>query len=1468
MTATRTHSGATVAFKDGDDNALTNPVTLAVGANVIKAVVTAEDTTTIKTYMVTVTREATTTVCPAPDLAGRAQIWTGTVTVGALDIFDTIFRYGFGSGAGAGMLSDTTFDVGINSYTIDHATVGTGTSPAIPAESLTFSLSDSGLTDADRAALTLHVCGDAFAFSAATYTSEEGDLIDSGHDYEWEDTGLDWSSVTTRTLYLSVRTNSPATGTPTITGTPRVGATLTASTANISDDDGKPSVFEYQWFRVDGSNRTNVGADQRTYTVTDADVGSQIQVEVTFTDDAGNEEGPLTSARTDTVTATTAPPPPTGQSDKQLIWTSPSTCSCPDENVTATQILAQKFSTGSDKGGYRVRSLWVYTSDTAIGRNAARFSLWSAGSDGNPGVEVFAWDFDHWNNSEVLFLTAPDGPATKLDPNTTYFIVAKANGNNTIEIQASRNRDRRQGGGWNIEGRHLESSDSGSSWSSHGKPITFRLRGIVRLSPVRLDALTVTGTQIDPTLKGYTYEGEIPFGTDTVTIDAQPGDTTSTLEYLFPDGSTVHDDTTQSGLQVSPITDRTRVNIKITSADNVWSETYKVRLRRMGNPVQAPATGTISVAGDAVVGGTLEASVRNFNDPNGTFFAEGGRPWHGPDFIRRNYGFHFVWYADRSTSGNTQYIVGQGRQLELTQNMRGRQISVKYAFTDDLDNDESLSSPETGAVRAQPGTSTATTATDEEGAAPLTAQFAAMPAEHDGESKFRFRLVFSDDIFDGTEPLNKNKAVRDALAVTGGVATGSRRVDKTEFDEYWIMVKPSGNGPVTISLSPASSCSTSSVTCTPDGRKLTTPISTRVEGPPGLSVADAEVHEGPGAILEFGVKLSREPSSTVTVEYSTSDGTAQAGADYTAANGTVVFAAGETRKTVEVTVLDDAHDEGSETLTLVLSTPSGAYLADGEATGTIENADPLQQAWLARFGRTVGTHVTDAVSARFFGGGAAASHVTVGGYRLPLGRGHAGRSTSIPSPLAGEGRVRGAPSGSTAAAADSTDRDPTTAVLEEVARVLGLGSGGGAPTDPDSDAGVRWDPRLGQSRTLDVGQTVDLRRLLLGSSFRLSLGADGVDSSRPRLTAWGRVAGTTFDGQDGALTLDGDVLTGTVGVDGEWDRVLLGVAVAHSRGDGSFASLHLEDRGQGDLEQTLTSIHPYLRYAVTDRLDVWGLVGYGWGELEVEMANGDRLETDTALVMGAFGGRGILLAPADTGGFQLATRTDAMLTRTSADAAANTAETAADAHRVRVVLEGSRGVTWADGRTFTPTVELGVRHDWGDAETGFGLELGGRVQYADPNQGLTMEAAVRGLLAHEDSDYQEWGASGTIRIDPGPMGQGLALTLSPTWGTTQSGVDGLWNRQTTAGLAPQSNRRAPSGQLNAELGYGVTAFGTGLLTPYAGTVLTDGADRTYRLGTRWTAVSGLTLALEGHRQEPAGDQPVNQGLRLQVGWGF
>ena len=93
-----------------------------------------------------------------------------------------------------------------------------------------------------------------------------------------------------------------------------------------------------------------------------------------------------------------------------------------------------------------------------------------------------------------------------------------------------------------------------------------------------------------------------------------------------------------------------------------------------------------------------------------------------------------------------------------------------------------------------------------------------------------------------------------------------------------------------------------------------------------VSVADARVEEADGATLDFVVTLDRAASGPVTVEYATADGSARSGDDYTAASGTLTFAAGEMSKTVAVTVIDDSLDEGEETLTLTLSDadPSGA----------------------------------------------------------------------------------------------------------------------------------------------------------------------------------------------------------------------------------------------------------------------------------------------------------------------------------------------------------------------------------------------------------------------------------------------------------------------------------------------------------------------------------------------------------------
>ena len=102
---------------------------------------------------------------------------------------------------------------------------------------------------------------------------------------------------------------------------------------------------------------------------------------------------------------------------------------------------------------------------------------------------------------------------------------------------------------------------------------------------------------------------------------------------------------------------------------------------------------------------------------------------------------------------------------------------------------------------------------------------------------------------------------------------------------------------------------------------------------PVLGVADASADEG--GTLTFAVTLSQAASGTVTVDYTTADGSASAGEDYTAASGTLAFSAGETAKTVAVAALADAAAEDNETITLTLRNASGATIGNASATGTV-----------------------------------------------------------------------------------------------------------------------------------------------------------------------------------------------------------------------------------------------------------------------------------------------------------------------------------------------------------------------------------------------------------------------------------------------------------------------------------------------------------------------------------------------------
>ena len=706
-----------------------------------------------------------------------------------------------------------------------------------------------------------------------------------------------------------------------------------------------------------------------------------------------------------------------------------------------------------------------------------------------------------------------------------------------------------------------------------------------------------------------------------------------------------------------------------------------------------------------------------------------------------------------------------------------------------------------GDRRQLTNTPTATVAGPAPVVVPLTASFVEAPAEHDGETAFKLRIAFSEDISIGFRTFRDR-----SLSVSGGSVKHAKRVDRRK-DLWEVTVKPDSLGDVTVTLEGGRACGTAGAVCTGDGRALSATISTTVLGPAALSVADARVREAEDALLVFEVTLDRARHAAVTVDYVTSDVTARAGEDYTSASGTLTFATGERLKTVEVTVFDDAHDEGEETLTLTLSNPSGAYLADATATGTIENSDHMPKAWMVRFGRTVGSQVVDALNARLDGAGG--SHVTVAGINL-------------------------------------------------------IGAPGLEPQAEDDDPFGHPEWAKNAEREADA-RTITAEDIRLRSAFHLSSGGDGTHEGGPTFTAWGRVVTGGFRAEEDGGTMDGDVTNGLVGFDAEWERALAGIMLSQSSGDGSYRLDPAKGDDAGTVESSLTGVYPYAQVDLNRQVSAWALAGIGSGELTLHQEGKKPMPTDISMRMGAVGVKGQVLDGTGASGLAMNVKSDAMWVGTKSADTSELAPTEGDVTRLRLILQGERTFEAGNGATFTPSAEVGLRHDGGDAETGTGLEVGAGLRYTVG--AVTIEAEARTLLAHEASGYKEWGMSGAIRVTPDASGRGLTLSIAPVWGRTGSAAERLWSARDARALGGDSEFEAGSRiALDAGYGFGL-AHRRGVLTPYAGFTLGDAGNRTVRTGTRWQLGPDAVVALEGSRQASDAGEADNQ-LMLRVALRF
>ena len=559
---------------------------------------------------------------------------------------------------------------------------------------------------------------------------------------------------------------------------------------------------------------------------------------------------------------------------------------------------------------------------------------------------------------------------------------------------------------------------------------------------------------------------------------------------------------------------------------------------------------------------------------------------------------------------------------------------------------------------------------------------------------------------------------------------------------------------------------------------------------------------------------------------------------------------------MSVPILDDGHDEGHETFSLRLSNVAGARAGDLEATGTIENTDRMPKAWNARFGRTVAEQVVMSVQARLEAPRTAGGEATLAGQALP-------------SWAPGSGSAAGA----------GAAHDDGTAVAgfggDEAAHGDGTaaaGFGGEAAARLEAARLARWlAGEDGDAPEEERGMTG--REVLAQTAFSLTVAPEDGGASA---AFWGRGASSSFSGRDGALSIDGEVTSATLGADWRSGAWLVGAMVKHSLGEGSYSG-----DGAGSVESRLTGLYPYAAVDLSARLRAWAAAGLGEGTLTLtprnpETGEADRaLETDMSLGLAALGAKGNLVEPAGGSGLRLDVEADAFWVRTASDAvrsaAGNLAGAEADVTRLRLgldggyafALRGSESATGDGGGTLEPTFELGLRHDGGDAETGWGIDIGGGLRWADPALGLSAEVSGRGLIAHEAAGLRDRGVSGSLAWDPEPGSErGPSFTITQTVGAQAAGgADTLLGHQTLADLAANDDGMN-SRRLELKLGYGLPAFdGRFTMTPELGVGLSP-ESRDYRLGWRLGLARGRAGVVRARHR---GDAPRARERRCAAG---
>ena len=309
------------------------------------------------------------------------------------------------------------------------------------------------------------------------------------------------------------------------------------------------------------------------------------------------------------------------------------------------------------------------------------------------------------------------------------------------------------------------------------------------------------------------------------------------------------------------------------------------------------------------------------------------------------------------------------------------------------------------------------------------------------------------------------------------------------------------------------------------------------DGRPSITIADASATEGDSGTtaMSFTLSLSPPSSGRITVDWTTGhdNDTATAGADYTAASGTVEFSPGATSRTVSVDVRGDTLDEADETFTVTLSAATGgASIGDASATGTInDNNDPRPTLSIADASATEGAPV------KFTANLSAASGLAVSATWTASDGTATGGGSNDYSPTSGTLEI---PAGRTSGTVTVNTRDDDADEAQETFTVALSGVQNATPGDVTATGTI--DDNDGSPELAIFAPTANVQEGDSGSRgmvFEVTLSGTSERTVKVnwRVSGGTATAGTDFSGTSGALTFDAGTRSRNVTVQVLGDQV-------------------------------------------------------------------------------------------------------------------------------------------------------------------------------------------------------------------------------------------------------------------------------------------------------------------------------------------